>query len=1402
MSSEQSKHEPVPPDEADTPPGERSNSVEAAPFPIVGTGASAGGLEAFTELLRHLPLDTGMAFVLVQHLDPQHESALTQLLMRATSLPVREVTNNLPVEPNHVYVIPPNMNLAITQGVLKLQPRQPTRAPHHSIDFFFESLARDQRERAMGVILSGTASDGTLGLEAIKAEGGITFAQDDSARYDSMPRSAITARCVDFVLSPENIAKELDRIAKHPYVAGQPLEIVTPAEDDGASATVHEDDQTALPSGGPGTPRMGARPARAEGEAARGKAGDNGFKKILLLLRNHSGVDFSLYKSSTIQRRITRRMVLNKQDRLERYADFLRSNAKELDALYSDALISVTSFFRNPDAFAVLKRKVFPKLLQQRGDDPIRVWVLGCSTGQEAYSIAMALLETAEKVSRLRRLQVFATDLNEALLDKARHGLYSKSLAQDVSPERLRRFFVEEEGGYRIVKPLREMVVFAGQNLITDPPFSRMDLISCRNLLIYLEPSLQKKVLPAFHYALKPEGFLLLGASESIGSFTDLFEPADKKQRIYSKKPAPARVLQLPVKKARSDRPSQVSPRNLRAPLAMDDVNGGGGEGLRAELNAQREADRITANQFAPPGVLINSELQILQFRGATGAYLKPPTGKASFDLMKMAREGLMPPLRAAINKAKKENKTARKENVRVNQNGESRTVNLEVIPLKNLRARCLLILFEDAEKAGPTIPGPGEPRKGQRGSRANEGSRRVAHLESELAETRDYLQSVQEQHEAASEELQASNEEVQSANEELQSINEELETSKEELESANEELTTVNEEMAYRNVELNRLNSDLINIQTSAHLAIVLLGRDLTIRRFSAPAEKQFNLLATDIGRPFGQVRHNLIFDERSLQAASTFMVAPRPKAGRRRTDRHEKRPEGATSGTGTFPPDLERFIAEVIASVRERECELRDKAGRWYSLRVRPYLTVDNKVDGAVLVLVDINELKINEQALTGARDYAETILGTVRDPLVILDGDLRVHTANEAFYRIFKVSPAEAEGHLIFELGNNQWQIPKLRQLLEEILQRNSFFNNFEITHDFERIGRRTILLNARTLSAPNQPARILLGIEDVTEVLQFQAAARESQTRYRALIEASAQIVWTTDPSGSAEEDSPSWRAFTGQTYEQWKGFGWLDALHPDDRNRISELWQRAVAGRTSVDTEYRLRHVSGDWRWTEVRAVPAFNPDGSVREWVGMNIDVSERVRARETQAKLAAIVESSDDAIISKDLNGIITSWNKGAEQLFGYTAQEVVGQPVTVLIPPERLDEEPSILNRIRQKKPIEHYETVRRCKDGTLLEISLTVSPIVNSDGEVVGASKIARDISDRKRAEKALQGTNDELRSHGEELERFNRVAVGRELRMIELKKEVNELCQRQGQGARYSLEFEQDEKVSAS
>jgi two-component system, chemotaxis family, CheB/CheR fusion protein len=1095
---------------------------------VVGVGASAGGLDAFKQLLARLPVDTGMAFVLVTHLDPKHESILPELLARATQLPVSEVEDGTPVAPNHIYVMPRNTSMAIEGGALRLRPRDKGRGQHHPIDAFLQTLAEDQSTRAIGVILSGTATDGTLGLEAIKAEGGITFAQEPkSAKYDSMPRSAVAAGCVDFVLTPEGIAEELARISRHPYVA--PAKIAEPGEE-----------ETGRP------------------------AGKNGFNKILALLRRATGVDFSLYKTNTLRRRVRRRMVLNKLDGLDEYAKYLRENAAEVENLYQDILINVTSFFRNPETFEALKEKIFPRLVEHRApDEPVRIWVVGCSTGEEAYSVAMAFTEFAGERAENIPVQIFATDLNEKGIEKARAGLYTKNITEDVAPERLRRFFTEAEGGYRVGKPLRDMCVFARQNVIADPPFSRMDLISCRNLLIYLEPVSQKQILSLLHYALKPTGVLWLGSSETTGAASDLFEPEDKRNRFYVRKPTTGRPrLNYPTG-------AQAPEKDKVQPPAMARV---GATATRGETEAQREADRIILARYAPASALINEDMNVLQLRGDISPYLDQSPGKATRNLLKMAREGLVIALREAVDKARKDESPVRKENLRVKFDDVTCAVNLEVIPLKHSPSQesYFLALFETAEAADQ-----GGDRKAGGGRRKSE-ERQIKQLHQELAAARDHLQSVIEEYEATNEELQSASEEVQSSNEELQSINEELETSKEELESSNEELITLNEELNNRNAELGRLNSDLANLLGSVQMPILMLDSRLRIRRFTPAAEKLLNLIPTDLGRPIGDLKLNLDY------------------------------------------PDLRRLIAEVISTVSVKEVETRDGAGRWHSLRIRPYKTIENKIDGAVVVLVDIDALKKTEREIEAARDYAEAILRTARDPLVVLRADLTVDSANEAFYKTFKLKPAETEGQSIYDLGNQQWDIPRLRRLLEEIIPRDSFFNDFEITHEISGRGLRVMLLNARRLNNPEGgPERILLGIEDVTEQRRLDESIRRNEERFRALTLASAQVIWTANPEGLIKEDSPSWRAFTGQTFAQRKGRGWLDAIHPDDREATRKIWSDSVAGKRICETEYRLRRADGAYRWVAARAVPVLNADGVVREWVGANTDITERKRAED-----------------------------------------------------------------------------------------------------------------------------------------------------------------------------------------
>jgi len=978
-------------------------------FPIVGVGASAGGLEAFTQLISRLPAKPDMTLALIQHLAPQHESALTEILSRATRIPVAEVKDGMVVERGRIYVIPPNTNMAIRQGRLCLVPRSPDHK-HLPIDYFLRSMAEELGNRAIGVILSGTASDGTLGLEAIKAEGGITFAQEpNSAKYGDMPRNAMASGCVDFVLPPARIARELLRIAHHPYLleAGNLDDDAELAE--GAEQRLHE---------------------------------------IFGLLRAVTGVDFTHYKHTTIKRRIKRRMVLHKLQDLDDYLTYLEGNRQEISALYRDILIHVTGFFRDPQAFEALKIKVFPALMKDRRPAaPIRIWVPGCATGEEAYSVAICLLEFLGHAASATEIQIFATDISEAALEKARAAVYPENIAAEVSSDRLRRFFVKTSGGYQIVRAIRDILVFARQDLTRDPPFSRLDLISCRNLLIYMGAVLQKRIIPIFHYALRPKGFLLLGGSETIGASADQFEIVDKKNKIYSKK---LTAIQPPASFARSDHGVGWS---LPRKESRDTGDG---------FDIQREAERVLLDRFSPAGVIVNSDLQILHFRGRTGSYLEPAAGQASLNLSRMAREGLLVDLRDSLQKATRSGLPVRKEKVPLRSDGGLREVNIEVIPIRGASQaeQYFLVLFEDV--APPLKPGAEGAESGEtksRGGAKSSAGREIGHLKHELAQAKSTLESIIGQHDTTTEELKSANEEILSSNEELQSANEELETAKEELQSSNEELTTVNEELQNRNLELSTANDDLVNLLASMNIPIVILGSDLRIRRFTSEAEPLLNLIPTDVGRPFSDIK---------------------PKFNL---------------------PGMEDLIAEAMGSVAAKEAEVQDTQGRWYSMRIRPYRTSKNKLDGAVITWVDISRLK---SALDQTEERFRLLLDTVQDYAILtLDPEGRVTHWNKGAQRLTGYAASEIIGQNFSRFFTEEDVRAREPQQELEVAGREGRVERegWRLRKDGSRFWANAIV------TALQDSAGKLLGftkiVRDVTEKMQAQQRLQESESSLREL-----------------------------------------------------------------------------------------------------------------------------------------------------------------------------------------------------------------------------------------------------------------------------------------------------------
>jgi len=1039
-------------------PVSSSPGLTHSSFPLVAIGASAGGLEAILLMLEQLPAETGAAFVVLQHLSPNHESILPELLERKSKMPVHKVEQGMPVAVDKVYVIPPNMYLGLSEGRFSLIPRGKADETFHVIDEFFSSMAPIYQNKAIGVILSGTATDGTAGVRVIKAEGGITFAQDDSAKFIGMPRNAIESGYIDFILPPQRIATEIQAIINGMYRSELRVENIEKKEED--------------------------------------------LRKIHLLLLKKHDVDFSLYKQTTIIRRIIRRMSLNRLLNLDQYIKLLYKDSREVDMLYRDLLINVTSFFREPALYTALTKKIFPNLLRdRRANDPIRIWIPACATGEEPYSIAICFFEYLKDKAINTPIQIFSTDLSESAINKARAGIYGKNTLVNVSAQRLRKFFVKIDGSYQIIKPIRDICIFATHNLLKDPPFSRMDLISCQNVLIYMEQTAQKKIMQAFNYALKPSKYLVLGKSETIGSSTDLFDQIDKDLRIYSRKAAPVNMnFDFSIRSPNYTSDTDAKNENLFIPPALK------------ETDIEKEAEKLMLSLYMPASILVNKDLQIQRFYGATFPYLQPASGKASLHLLKMIRDELIFELRSLIKQVKKEGKAARRENIQLAGNGQLRDISLEVQPVKTSPDAYLLIVFQPAIIQPPAV-NIKQPVK----YRQDEKDRRLQALEKELREARDHVKSITEDFEATREELQSANEEVLSSNEELQSINEELETSKEELQSTNEELITINEELQLRN------------------------------------------------------------------------------------------------------------------------------------------------------------NELKESV-------DYSKAIIETIREPLLVLNTDLRILTVNQAFYATFRLVQDDLEGNYLYEVGNGMFDVSELRSQLKKMMTRNTWFQDFEIEHRFTVIGNKKLLMNATRMNGePGKKARILLAIEDITEGHAAKKALYASEERFRLVSESGFINIAFFSPDGAIIDANEAFLRLTGYTRGDLQaGKVRWDKLTPeewmeDTRAQMNNLKKTGKMG--PYEKEYIRK--DGSRFWAMIMGTELEN-DIAVK----FVIDISERKTRQMNILFLAGIdkdlailkgIEGIEDAIgnklttylgtsrclfanidIEADQLNITYDWHKGPESLVG----------------------------------------------------------------------------------------------------------------------------------------------------
>ena len=1042
-------------------------------YPVVGFGASAGGLQAFKVILENLNPETGMTFVLVTHLAPDQKSFLSEIVERYTQMPVVSIEDGQRPAPNHLYVLQPNQTLTLHEAIFHVE--HPAHHEHYprTIDKFFYSLAADQKNHAIGVVLSGADSDGALGLKAIKGEGGIALVQSpDSAMHGDMPRNSIASDHVDLVIPPAEIALELGRLGRQfarPEVRSLEEGIISPDE-------------------------------------------EQSFQRILQMIRSFSGLDLRQYKPETVRRRLARRMLLRRMDHLSQYYRFLQTRNDEMLTLQEDVLINVTRFFRDPGLWESLRTNVLPALFEDRLEErPIRVWCAGCSTGEEAYSLAISLLEFLSQHGLHTPIQIFGTDVSEQSIETARFAVYPETLLSDVSPERLRRYFVKADRGYQVSKRVRDACVFARQNLANDPPFSHIDLLSCRNVMIYFNQALQRQVMVTFHYALEPGGYILLGTSEGLRDYGEIFSPVDRKHKIYLKTGA-----SLPFHY--EVRRHYGLPKEMAALSSLSP----GESTAWPELELQRAADRIVLSRFGPPGLVVDEHMNVLQSRGQISQFMEITPGAVAWNLLRILRNGLAIEVNIVMQRAIVENVPVTSVTTIMGEETGEQTIQIDVVPITAAaapRPRCFLVLFQELAKTdGSPVEQLALPQLTQ-----DEKDRLIAKLRSELNSTRFHLQSLVEERDARNQELVSANEEIQSANEELQSTNEELETTKEELQSANEELQTVNDELQLRNNVLTQTGNDLNNLLNSVNIPLLMLTGDLRIRQFTPPMQRLLSVRPADIGRSIGEIRLQLSLD------------------------------------------DIEPILNDVLETLATRELEVQDREGRWHLLRVRPYRTAENKIEGLVVILVDIDQSRRTQQLLMDARDFARSVVEAVPVPIVVLNRDCTIRTVNTAFRGLIAMQAKELEGRSLPDLASLLWGLEGMEKKLEGLLPApNGAMVEFE--HESTTAQRKTLLIKAQAVSADGNRA-LLLMVEDVTLRRDAEGLSARQTAKLEGEIEVAAQKL---DRSETALRSLTA-HLFTAQEEERQHV---SRELHDDVSQRLSllEIALRELDGDGSVDPD--------------------------------------------------------------------------------------------------------------------------------------------------------------------------------------------------------------------------------------